>query len=350
MVFRAAVESSPSGMMMIDRAGKVVLTNRESERLFGYASDGLLGRPFESLFPLRVRERCPQLQEASFAEPAAWPTGAGRDLFGVRQDGNEVPVEIGLNPIETEEGPFVLASVVDRRQSEQELRRSNDELARFAYVASHDLQEPLRMVASYVQLLSKRYKGKLDSDADDFIGFALDGALRMQQLIADLLAFSRVGAGVAPASPTDANLVLDRVRANLQLVIDESGATLTAGPLPTLPVDAGQLEHLLQNLVANALKFHGAAAPTVDVSAARAGPDWHFQVRDNGIGIEPQYLERIFVIFQRLHGREQYEGTGMGLAITKKIVELHGGRIWVTSTPGQGSIFHFTLPAGREDT
>ena len=348
--FRAVVESAPSGMVMIDRTGKIILVNREIERLFGHTRDELLGQPIELLVPARLRERHPGHRADFFANPQTRAMGAGRDLYGVRKDGTEVPVEIGLNPIETDEGTFVLASVVDiteRKRAENELRRSNEELERFAYVASHDLQEPLRMVGSYVQLLAKRYQGKLDADADDFIGFAAQGAMRMQRLIEDLLAFSRLGTRGATPVPTEAGTALDGALAGLKLAIDEAGATITHDPLPTVLADPGQLEHLFANLVGNALKFRGPEPPRVHIGASQDGAPggrWLFSVRDNGIGIDPQYFERIFVIFQRLHERDAYPGTGIGLAICKKIVERHGGRVWVESAPGRGATFLFTLP------
>jgi light-regulated signal transduction histidine kinase (bacteriophytochrome) len=198
------------------------------------------------------------------------------------------------------------------------------------------------MVASYTQLLARRYQGKVDADADEFIGFAVDGATRMQALINDLLAYSRVGTRGRAFEPTDAATIVNRVLADLDVAIKEAGATVTHGALPTVMGDAVQLGQLLQNLVSNAIKFRGERAPLVHISAAREGPLWHFSVHDNGI--EPEYAERIFIIFQRLHTRAEYAGTGIGLAICKKIVERHGGRIWVESKPGEGTTFHFTIP------
>ena len=224
-----------------------------------------------------------------------------------------------------------------------ELERSNAELQRFAYVASHDLQEPLRMVSSYTQLLEKRYKDKLDANAHDFINFAVDGARRMQNLIDDLLAFSRVGTHGKPFALTSMEVVFQAAVDNLQVAIKKARAKVTHGPLPTLMADEGQLVQLLQNLIGNAIKFHGKELPSVHVSAVRENDEWIFAVRDNGIGIESQYFERIFLVFQRLY-REEYAGTGAGLAIAKRIVERHNGRIWLESQPGQGSTFYFSIP------
>jgi light-regulated signal transduction histidine kinase (bacteriophytochrome) len=225
-----------------------------------------------------------------------------------------------------------------------DLRRSNGELEQFAYVASHDLQEPLRMISSYIQLLQRRYQGQLDAKADTFIGFAVDGVTRMQRLINDLLAYSRVGTHGAPLVPTDCGEVMAGVIAALGAPIAETGARVTYGELPTVLADATQLGQLFQNLIGNALKFCTGGTPEITISAERTGGEWLIHVRDNGIGIDPAYAERIFIIFQRLHSREEYPGTGIGLAICKKIVERHGGRIWVESQPGQGATFTFSLP------
>jgi light-regulated signal transduction histidine kinase (bacteriophytochrome) len=227
----------------------------------------------------------------------------------------------------------------------EELARSNAELERFAYVASHDLKEPLRMVTSYTRLLARRYKGKLDADAEDFINFAIDGASRMEQLIQDLLVYSRVGIRDLFFKPTDCEVVLKQAMANLQAAIQESGAVLTHDSLPTVTGDATQLVQIFQNLIGNSIKFRGDRAPCIHIAAKDKGDEWVFSVQDNGIGIDPQYSDRIFVVFQRLHNREEYPGNGIGLAICKKILENHAGRIWLSSQPGKGSTFYFALPA-----
>jgi signal transduction histidine kinase len=224
-----------------------------------------------------------------------------------------------------------------------ELKRSNEELEQFAYVASHDLQEPLRMIASYMQLLKQRYGHKLDSDATEFMAFALDGAERMQRLIVDLLTYSRVGSKAKPLVPTDMNDILERAMRNLTVAIEETGAKVNSPRLPVVPGDSVQLTQLFQNLIGNAIKFRSERPPEIHIAAQQEPGSWHFTVSDNGIGIPKKDFDRIFIIFQRLHTREKYPGTGIGLAICKKIVERHGGRIWVESEEGKGTTFHFVL-------
>ena len=236
----------------------------------------------------------------------------------------------------------------EHRHSQEELARSNRDLEQFAYVASHDLQEPLRMVATYTQLLAERYRGKLDENADRYIHYAVDGALRMQTLVHDLLAFSRVGRQGTELTVTDCNAVVDSALKNLHVAIEESGTQIVHGPLPALVADGSQLLQVFQNLIGNAIKFRGSDPPEIRVTAESVAREWLFSIADNGIGIAPEQAEIIFVIFKRLHTCTEYPGSGIGLAICKKIIEQHGGRIWVESGPGRGSTFKFTIPASQE--
>jgi PAS domain S-box-containing protein len=484
--FRSVVEASPSGLVLVDNNGLIALVNSQAELLFGYSRPELIGEPIEKLVPARFRSSHLADRAGYIGHPQARSMGMGRELYGLRKDGTEFPIEIGLNPLEMDGAQMVLSAIVDitarkiaeqavkdseakyrdiflnaiegiyrvtsefkiidvnpafariygyaspeellasagstteavkhnpvdmenldlilkehgfvrgyemsflrrdgqvvwisanvrivrdaqgnvlyregtvaditdRKLSEEKLQatlddlaRSNSELEQFAYVASHDLQEPLRMVSSYVQLLAKKYQGQLDSDADDFIGFAVDGAARMQRLISDLLMFSRVGTRGKEFVPCNCEAILDDALANLQKVIEETGSQVTHDQLPTILADKTQLTQLFQNLIENGIKFRRKEIPQIHVSAVREGADWRFSVRDNGIGIDKEYFDRIFIIFQRLHDKTAYKGTGIGLSVCRKIVERHGGRIWVDSTPGGGSTFSFTLPSQGE--
>lgn len=319
--------------------------------MFGYDRQELVGRSIETLVPLRFRGAHSDLRRAFTESPQSRLIGDGRDLVGLHKNGREIAIEIGLNPIATNQGLFVLASVVDispRKKAEEELRRSNEELERFAYVASHDLQEPLRTITAYVQLLSHRYRDQLGGEAAEFIDFAVAGAARMQRLIEDLLAFSRVGTQQYAPQHVDSEAVLLESLDDLRASIVASEAVITHEPLPRVLADAGHMEQLFTNLIGNALKFRGADAPRIHIDASRQGRFWQFVVGDNGVGIDMKHHERIFVIFQRLHARDQFDGTGVGLAVCKKIVERHGGRIWVDSSLNRGSRFYFTLPAVPE--
>ncbi len=354
MQLRQVIESVPNAIIMSNEHSTITLVNNQAENMFGYHRNDLIGQPIDILVPERFRTQHPQYQTGFLHAPESRAMGAGRDLYALKKDGAEIPVEIGLNPIQTDQGIQVLSAIVDiteRKKSEKkleahahELARSNEELEQFAYVASHDLLEPLRMVSSYVQLLQQRYQDKLDQDANEFIHFAVDGATRMQTLISDLLAFSRVGTRGNPFQLTNVQDVLDQVCTDLQFVIADHQAQIIYQNLPTIMADKTQLAQVFQNLISNAIKFRSDEQPLIQITAKQQNNDWLFTVTDNGIGIDPKFTERIFVIFQRLHTRDKYPGTGIGLAVCKKIVERHGGHIWFESNHPQGTKFLFTLP------
>ena len=352
--YRGLLEAAPDAMVVVNQKGDIVLLNVQAEKQFGYHRDELVGQRMKNIIPAGFAERLIADALRSTEDALAQQIGTGIEITGRRKDGTEFPIEIMLSPLESAEGVLVTAAIRDittRKVAEahllykvEELNRSNEELGQFAYIASHDLQEPLRMVASYTQLLARRYKGRLDSDADEFITFAVDGANRMQRLIQDLLAYSRVGTKGKELRETSSEEALQRAILNLRGAIADSGAMVTHDPLPPVLADETQLVQLFQNLIGNAIKYQNSGVPRIHISAIKnGGGKWTFSVRDNGLGIDPQYFERIFVMFQRLHKREEFAGTGIGLAICKKIVERHGGEISVQSQPGKGSTFSFAL-------
>ncbi|MCR4336893.1 MAG: PAS domain S-box protein [Candidatus Omnitrophica bacterium] len=351
--FQRVVEFSPHAMIMVDRQGKIVLINKMAEQLFSYLREELIGQSIEFLVPQSVRSKHQEYREAFIRNPEPRPMGAGRDLYGLRKDGTEVPVEIGLTPVEIMGEIFVLASIVDiteRKKTEERIQRytqalqeSNKQLEQFAFVASHDLQEPLRIVSSYVQLWAKKNKEHVDATTGKYIHYIINNVGRMQDMIQGLLMYSRLGKE-ASYQDVDMNRIFSQAVENLDLMIKKYQAKITCEELPWVWGNPLQLTQLFQNLISNAIKYCKDQEPQIRVSAKLQNVDWLFSIQDNGIGIEPQYQEQIFEIFRRLHTREEYPGTGIGLAICKKIVETHRGKIWVESQPGKGSTFFFTLP------
>jgi len=360
--FATVVEAAPCAMLMVDRERKIRLVNKKAEELFGYQRDEILGLPVLTLVPNRFKEAHPANMESFFANPVARAMGAQRELFGRRKDGTDVPIEIGLGPVNTHEGLQVIASIIDiseRRDAERrlletqeqrtaDLKRSNDELEQYAYAASHDLQEPLRMVSSYLQLLKEEYGGKLGAEADTYIHFAADGSRRMQGLLGDLLAYARIESRGGDFRQVQSAECLAAVLRDLKLKVAESEATITHASLPPVVADPRQLEQVFLNLLNNALKFCYGRKPTIHVGAVARGSFCEFSVADNGIGIDAKYFDRIFTIFKRLHTQDEFPGSGIGLAHCKRIVLRHGGKIWLESTPGKGTTFFFTLPTTPE--
>ena len=334
-----------------DLEHRIVWANRSAAESVGSALEDLVGRHCYEIWQQRSLPcmDCPVIQAKETGKPQENETSTPDGRFWlIRGYPVTDPYGVVIGAIE------VTHNITERKKADEELKkmlaeleRSNAELERFVYVASHDLQEPLRMVSSYVQLLEGRYKDKLDADANDFIDYAMGGAKRMQELLNDLLTYSRVGTQAKPFKYTDMEAVLEAALANLQVTIKESKARVSHDPLPKLMADEGQIVQVLQNLISNAVKFRSEKSPRIHVSAEQRDSEWVFSVKDNGIGIEPQHFDRIFLIFQRLH-RDEYPGTGTGLAIAKRIVERHGGRMWVESQPGKGSTFYFSIQTAGE--
>lgn len=347
-LFRILFYSSPIGIYIIQN-GRFRLVSQQFARIAGYNEDELMGKPSLSLVLQEdrsfVRENAVKMLKGKHS--------SSYEFRMVTKKAETKWVMETIAPIFYQRRRATLGNLIDiseRKQTEESLKqitadmqRSNTELEQFAYVISHDLQEPLRMVSSYTQLLAKRYQSKLDADADEFIAYAVDGAKRMQTLLYDLLEYSRVGTRGKPFSLVNCEDIVKQAMDNLKVAIEESGALVSHDTLPTIKADEGQLVRLFQNLIGNAIKFHRQEPPRVHISAKRRCNVVIFSVRDNGIGIDPQHTQSIFEIFRRLHTKEEYPGTGMGLAICKKIVERHGGSIWVQSKPGEGSTFCFTI-------
>jgi PAS domain S-box-containing protein len=351
--FRALAESANDAFVTVDGKGDVVYCNQSLQRIFGYSCDEVCGKPIDQLLAKRHPDSRP-FDLGTLLATGDHLVGRRIELTGRRKDGTLLPLEMSLAGWQTDEGSFVtgiLRDISDRKQAELalaekmgELARSNAELGLFTYVASHDLREPLRTVGGNVQLLARALAGRPDDDTHRQLEFAIGGVRRMQALIDDLLAYSRVGTEGKVFVELDSAEALHEAIQALSVAIEESAGTVTVGPLPRIIGDRSQLVQLFQNLLSNAIKFHGSEPPRVDVEAEREGNAWVFSVLDRGIGIEPQYADHVFTIFQRLHTREEYPGSGIGLAVCRKIVERHGGRIWVDSEPGQGSAFRFTIP------
>jgi PAS domain S-box-containing protein len=353
--FRALMESAPDATVIVDWHGHIALVNAQAEQLFGYTRAELAGRHITDLIPRRYRATHRDHQKRYLRAPDARPMGSGLELFGLRKDGTEFRVEISLGPLETDQGVLVssvIRDVTERKRIEAELvaraealERSNSDLEQFAYVASHDLQAPLRVVSGCVELLERRYHGKLDEGADEYIDLAISGVERMQRLIEDLLSYSRVSQSEQPFEVVDFNVAVSTVLDELAGEIADRRADVRVGDLPTLAAEPTQIDQLFQNLISNAIKFT-ETEPVVEVSAQRENSNWRFAIADNGIGIPPEHRERIFKMFQRLHGHDQFPGTGIGLAICKRIVDHHGGELRVDDGQAGGTVMSFTIPEG----
>jgi PAS domain S-box-containing protein len=368
--YRGLLEAAPDAMVVVNQRGEIVLVNVQAEKQFGYRRDELIAQKVKNIIPEGFAERLVADATRSSVEALAQQIGMGIELSGRRKDGSEFPIEIMLSPLESAEGILVTAAIRNvsaRKKSEMDnlqlelrveertkqlananrvLERSNMELQQFAYVASHDLQSPLRSISGFVQLLKMEYESKLDEQAVDWIRRTIQATEQMQDLIRGVLAYSRVDSRSRPFMPTPFLDVFDDVVALLEPSIHDAGGKVTRGDLPVVIGDRSQFIQLMQNLIGNGLKYHGDKSPHVHVSAERNGSEWIFSVQDNGIGIAPKYYERVFEIFKRLHDQKEYPGTGIGLAVCRRVVNRHGGRIWVESEAGHGSVFHFTLPEG----
>ena len=350
--FRIILESAPDAMVIVDDKGKIVLTNKQAEKLFGYTKEEFVGNTVEMLIPKRFQEKHISLRETYIQTPVTREMGIGLDLYGKRKDATEFMAEISLSPLQTADGLWVssvIRDITERKKAEQklieytiELERKNIEIEQFAFLTSHDLQEPLRTVSNYVNLFEKQYKNKFDKDSDEYLHYITEATKRMQLLINDLLEYSRIG-HEKNIIEVDCNKVIEEVLKDMDASIKESKAEIKSVQLPTIKGYA-ELKSLFQNLISNAIKFRKKDTQLIiNITVQPKDEEWLFAVKDNGIGIDKTYHGKLFKIFQRLHSQQEYQGTGIGLAQCKKIVELHGGKIWIESELEKGSTFYFTI-------
>ncbi|MDX2249579.1 MAG: ATP-binding protein [Bacteroidia bacterium] len=352
ITFHLMVEYSPNALILVNEESKIVYVNLYAEKLFKYPKTELIGRGVEILIPERLREKHPGLVKMFFSSPTSRAMGVGRDLYAVKKDGTEFPVEIGLNPLVTIEGTLVLAAIIDISErkikdaalkKQLELESKNQELEQFAYIASHDLREPLRTINNYIQVIEEDCTEILNDTSRNYFYSINQAIRRMEVLIGALLEYSRLGKDFL-FSPVDLNVLLENVKADLASSIHTNQVRIHIGTMPVLNVNEIKIRQLFQNLLSNAIKFRKKnSIPQILILAEKQDTRWKFSIKDNGIGIEEKHFTRIFQIFQRLNTSEEYEGNGIGLANCKKIVELHNGEIWVESTPGEGSVFCFTI-------
>ncbi len=353
--FRLVVESAPNAMILADESGNIVMINKKTELLFGYTRNELIGKKIELLVPDRLKQHHPELRKSFYSKPAARPMGAGRDLFGLRKNGSEIPIEIGLNPLKKNGASFVLASIIDitERKKNEEAERlytkriedKNKELEQFTYIASHDLREPLNTITSLIDLLFKTESEHLNDEWRTILNFISQSAIRMTELTKGLLEYARLGKN-SEFKKVDFNQLVNTVIQDLESNINETNAKITVNKLPVLKVMEMEMRLLFQNLISNALKYRKQdIEPEINISAKAVKKGWEFLVSDNGIGIPFGQEEKIFIIFQRLHARNEYSGIGIGLAHSRKIIELHDGRIWVKSDQDKGSTFYFFIPS-----
>jgi PAS domain S-box-containing protein len=355
--FKAVFDSAPDGVIIISHLGKILLVNQQTEHLFGYTNEELEGKDIELLIPKRYHHNHQSHKTEFISNPTVRKMGSKNELWACRKDGSEFAAEISLSPVNLSDKTIITAvirDVTERKKAEEEIALQNKklqiqykELEQFAYIASHDLQEPLRTIVSFSELLETQCTDDNNEAAKTYIKFISNSSKRMQQLIKGLLDYSRVGKH-RELSYVDCNLIVSEVISDLNSAIQESNAQITVGPLPSLNAYALEIRLLFQNLISNALKFrHSGTTPTIKITAKAEKKHWHFTVQDNGIGISEEDCEKIFIIFKRLHNRNEYEGIGIGLSHCKKIIELHGGEIWVESKLNEGSTFNFTIPNNK---